>query len=210
MSAKLNYNTLSMVLNGYFEDSSYIGGVQATADDFEVYQSIPSAPDAAKFPHLARWYKTMTSTKALAPATEGEASKTEEEDVDEDFELFGSDDEEEDEEAEKLKAQRLAEYHAKKAAKGPAPVEKSIAIFHVKPWDTDTDLREMEKHVRTISMDGLVWGQGAKRIPVAFGIEMLEIYGVVEEKVSTEELIELIEQFEDHVMSADMVSLSKA
>ena len=35
---------------------------------------------------------------------------------DDEIDLFGSDDEEEDAEAEKLKAERLAEYHAKKSA----------------------------------------------------------------------------------------------
>jgi len=28
----------------------------------------------------------------------------------------------------------------------------------VKPWDDETDMKELEKQVRTINMDGLVWG----------------------------------------------------
>ena len=28
----------------------------------------------------------------------------------------------------------------------------------VKPWDDETDMAELERQVRTIAMDGLVWG----------------------------------------------------
>ncbi|KAJ2443225.1 hypothetical protein IWW46_002625 [Coemansia sp. RSA 2440] len=59
-------------------------------------------------------------------------------------------------------------------------------------------------------MDGLVWGQVAKRTPVAFGIRHLEIYNVVEdEKVSVDDIVELIEGFEDHVQSVDIALMSK-
>lgn len=52
-----------------------------------------------------------------------------EDDDDEDIDLFGSDDEV-DEEAEKLKAERLAAYHAKKAKK-PGIIAKSNIILDV-------------------------------------------------------------------------------
>ena len=38
----------------------------------------------------------------------------------------------------------------------------------MKPWDDETDLAEMERLVRGIEMDGLVWG-GAKQIPIVYG-----------------------------------------
>ena len=31
-------------------------------------------------------------------------------------------------------------------------------MLDVKPWDDETDMAEMEKNVRTVVMDGLVWG----------------------------------------------------
>lgn len=31
-------------------------------------------------------------------------------------------------------------------------------MLDVKPWDDETDMKELEKQVRTIIMDGLVWG----------------------------------------------------
>ena len=63
---------------------------------------------------------------------------------DEDVDLFGSDSEE-DAELERQKAQRLAEYQAKKAAKGPGPVAKSSVLIDVKPWDDTTDWRSWRR-----------------------------------------------------------------
>lgn len=74
--------------------------------------------------------------------------------------------------------------------------------------DDETNLEEMEKNVRAIEMDGLVWG-ASKLVPIGFGIRKLQINLVVEdEKVSLDELQQLIEQDEDHVQSTDIVSFS--
>lgn len=74
---------------------------------------------------------------------------------DDDVDLFGSDDEV-DEEAERVKAERVKEYEARKANK-PKPVQKSVVTFEVKPWDDETDMKAMEEAVRAVEMDGLVW-----------------------------------------------------
>lgn len=63
----------------------------------------------------------------------------------------------EDEEAKKLREERLAAYDTKKAKK-PALIAKSSIVLEVKPWDDETDVHEMEKAVRSIEMDGLLWG----------------------------------------------------
>jgi hypothetical protein len=63
----------------------------------------------------------------------------------------------ESEEKLKIKEERLAAYAAKKTAK-PGPIAKSNVIFDVKPWEDTTDMVEMEKLVRAIQLDGLVWG----------------------------------------------------
>ena len=69
----------------------------------------------------------------------------------------------------------------------------------MKPWDDETDLAEMEKNVRSIETDGLVWGQ-AKLVPVGYGIKKLQIACVVEDnKVGTNFLEEEITKFEDFV-----------
>ena len=39
-----------------------------------------------------------------------------------------------------------------------AVIAKSNIIYDVKPWDDETDMKELEKHVRSINMEGLLWG----------------------------------------------------
>ena len=57
----------------------------------------------------------------------------------------------------------------------------------------------MEKNVRSIETDGLVWGQ-AKLVPVGYGIKKLQIACVVEDdKVGTDFLEEEITKFDDFV-----------
>merc|ERR1711941_133484 len=76
---------------------------------------------------------------AAAPAAKKEESEDEEDDDDMDF--FGSDDDEVDEEAERVKAERVAAYNAKKAAKVAtkgAVAAKSMITLDVKPFDDET------------------------------------------------------------------------
>jgi translation elongation factor EF-1beta len=128
-------------------------------------------------------------------------------DGEDDVDLFGSD-EEEDEEAAKIKESRLAEYAAKKSAK-PGVIAKSNVILDVKPWDDETDMKELEKAVRTIVMDGLLWGV-SKLVPVGYGIKKLQIATVVEDdKVSIDDLVEKIQEFEDFVQSVDIAAFNK-
>ena len=42
----------------------------------------------------------------------------------------------------------------------PSVIAKSSLLIDVKPWDDETDMKELEKCVRTIEMDGLLWGAG--------------------------------------------------
>ncbi|KAI9506116.1 EF-1 guanine nucleotide exchange domain-containing protein, partial [Coemansia spiralis] len=197
------------VLNGFFEDNSFVSGAEATAADVELAKALAGEPNAKAFPHLARWYKNISSNANTISAKPAAAEAPAAEEDDDDIDLFGSD-EEEDAEAEKLKAQRLAEYHAKKAAKGPKPAAKSMVTFEIKPWDTETDLVELESLVKGIAMDGLTWAQKGVIVPIAYGINKLQLNATVEdEKVSTDDLTEKIEEFEDHVQSVDIAAFMK-
>merc|ERR1739848_514613 len=115
-------------------------------------------------------------------------------------------------EAERIKAERIAAYNERKAAKEDKKgkvVAKSNIIFDIKPWDDETDLGEMEKLVRAIEMDGLLWGT-AKLVAVGYGIKKLQITCVIEDdKVSTDDLEEQITANEDHVQSVDIVAFNK-
>ncbi|XP_041659375.1 eukaryotic translation elongation factor 1 delta a (guanine nucleotide exchange protein) isoform X2 [Cheilinus undulatus] len=127
-------------------------------------------------------------------------------DDDDDFDLFGSDDE--DEEAERLKQERVEAYAAKKAKK-PALIAKSSILLDVKPWDDETDMAKLEECVRSVQMDGLLWG-ASKLVPVGYGIKKLQINCVVEDdKVGTDILEEEITKFEDFVQSVDVAAFNK-
>lgn len=74
----------------------------------------------------------------------------------------------------------MAEYNEAKAAKAAEKVAagkklevaKSVVTLQVKPWDDETDLEAMEKEVRSIEKDGLLWG-ASKLVPVGYG----ELFG---------------------------------
>jgi len=148
--------------------------------------------------------QTTTAAKPAAPAKKEES----EDEDDDDFDCFGSDDEEEDAEAARIREERLAAYAAKKSKK-PALIAKSSILLDIKPWDDETDMKEMERCVRTIEKDGLLWG-ASKLIPLAYGIKKLQINCVVEDdKVGTDDLEEEICAFEDYVQSVDIAAFNK-
>merc|ERR1712193_350931 len=80
--------------------------------------------------------------------------------------------------------------------------------------DDDVDLfgsdeESDDEEVKTIEMEGLVWG-ASKLVPVGYGINKLQVMCVVEdEKVSIDELSEKICEFEDYVQSVDIAAMSK-
>merc|ERR1712029_1197880 len=95
------------------------------------------------------------------------AAKKEEPEEDDDVDLFGSGSEsEDDEEKARVREERLAAYHAKKANK-PKVIAKTSVVLDIKPWDDETDMDAMLKNVKTITKEGLVWG-ASKLVPVGY------------------------------------------
>lgn len=203
-------------LNDFLAERSYMEGFTASQADTAVFDSLPSAPPSTLC-HLLRWYQHIQSfrkERASLPTASRQfvlpdvppASTAD--DDDDDVDLFGSDDEAESEAAARIKEQRLAEYAAKKSKK-PALIAKSSILLDVKPWDDETDMVKLEECVRSVSMDGLLWGQ-AKLVPVGYGIKKLQIGCVVEDdKVGTDLLEEAITSFEDFVQSVDVAAFNK-
>lgn len=214
-------------LNEYLADRSYVSGYEPSQADISVFENISKVPGAST-PHVLRWYNHIKSfdggerkkfpgekklpsgfaggsavvNGAPAPAKESKPAA-----VDDDVDLFGSDDED-DAEAVKVREERLKAY-AEKKSKKPALIAKSSIVLDVKPWDDETDMKEMEQKVRSIVMDGLVWG-ASKLVPVGYGIHKLQIMCVVEdEKVSVDLLTEQIQEFEDFVQSVDIAAFNK-
>ncbi|KAF8180712.1 hypothetical protein K438DRAFT_1725406 [Mycena galopus ATCC 62051] len=202
-------------LEQHLASRSYVEGYTPSQADVVVFKAITSSPTT---PNALRWYthiKSYTSEFAslAGSSTAGEAflgasdAPAAAADDDDEVDLFGSDDED-DAEAERIKAERVAEYTKKKAGK-PKTVAKSVVTLDVKPWDDETDMEALEKSVRSIEQDGLLWGL-SKLVAIGYGIKKLQITLVVEdEKVSTDELQEKIAEFEDYVQSTDVAAMQK-
>jgi len=197
-------------LNEHLLSRSYIEGYAPTSADTAAFDAIKAAPNAKDLPHVSRWFNHIKSfgdlRKQFPGATGGSAAKPAANDDDDDVDLFGSD--EEDADAAKVREQRLKEYAAKKEKK-PGPIAKSSILLDVKPWDDETDMKEMENKVRSIEMDGLIWG-ASKLVPVGYGINKLQILCVIEDdKISVDLLTETIQEFEDFVQSVDIAAFNK-
>lgn len=48
----------------------------------------------------------------------------------------------------------------------------------MKPWDDETDMKALEDSVRSIEMDGLVWG-ASKLVAIGYGIKKLQVTIVI-------------------------------
>lgn len=220
-------------LDAYLVDRSYIEGYQPSQVDVAVFEQLSGAPNEST-PNALRWYNhiksysnderkkfsgekkvptSLSASSSPAPAKTAPAEPTKQQAKpasgggDDDLDLFGSD-EEEDAEAARVREERLKAYAEKKSKKA-AVIAKSSIVLDVKPWDDETDMKQMEEKVRTITMDGLVWG-ASKLVAVGYGINKLQIMCVVEdEKVSVDDLVEEIQNFEDYVQSVDIAAFNK-
>lgn len=206
-------------LNDFLADKSYMEGFTASQADTSMLDTIPSAPSPTLC-HLWRWYNHIKSFQRertglpsakkqfVLPDTPTNMTNNASDDDDDDIDLFGSENEEEAAEAARIREERLAEYAAKKSKK-PALVAKSSILLDVKPWDDETDMSKLEECVRSVGMDGLLWG-ASKLVPVGYGIKKLQIGCVVEdEKVGTDMLEEAITAFEEYVQSVDVAAFNK-
>lgn len=181
-----------------------------------MFDALGKAP-ANDLVHIARWYRHIASFTAqekvkwggsAVPQVAGAKTTTAAADDDDDVDLFGSEDEEETAEQARIKAERVKAYDAKKSKK-PTLIAKSSVLLDVKPWDDETDMKELEAVVRKIVMEGLLWG-ASKLVPVGYGINKLQIMCVIEdEKVSIDLLTEQIQENEDFVQSVDIAAFNK-
>jgi elongation factor 1-beta len=129
--------------------------------DVVSFKAFSGAPDASKYPHVARWYKNIASYESEFSTLPGDPAKAfstygpeaseiashakPADDDDDDEDLFGSDDEEEDPEVVKERERRLAEYKKKKDAK-PKTIAKSIVTLDVKPWGELIEDNSLKKY----------------------------------------------------------------
>ncbi|KAG5230309.1 hypothetical protein OIU77_007530 [Salix suchowensis] len=213
-------------LDDFLLSRSYISGYQASKDDLTVYSALSSAP-SAEYVNVSRWYTHIDAllrisgvesegcgvvVKGAAPITEeaiatppSTETKAAEDDDDDDVDLFG----EETEEEKKAAEERAA---AVKASTKKKESGKSSVLMDVKPWDDETDMKKLEEAVRSVQMEGLLWG-ASKLVPVGYGIKKMTIMlTIVDDLVSVDTLIEerlTVEPINEYVQSCDIVAFNK-
>lgn len=136
-----------------------------------------------------------------AAKTEKKEEKKGDDDIDED-DLFGDGDGADATPAPKIEA---------KLKNKKVVIAKSIVLLEVKGWDAEADLDALAKRILAIEKDGLLWKTEYKLEPVAFGVKKLIIGMTIEdEKVSVDEdIIALLESWEDDVQSVDIAAFNK-
>jgi elongation factor 1-beta len=145
-------------------------------------------------PKPAAAEKPKKEDKKAAPTKEEKKVVAEKDDCDD---LFGSDDEEADaiEAANELKYKAAAaKAVAAKKASGKVVIAKSILVWDVKPFGSETDLTILAKKILAITLDGLSWKTEWKKEPVAYGVFKVQIGAIIEDdKVSADDVSELME-----------------
>ena len=167
------------------------------------------------------YYSLKPATKGKKAAKKEKKAAKKEESDDDDDDLFGDDDDEEDAKdpdaffksqgmtaAEIRKKKALALQHA---AKSMAKGSRTQVVFEVKPWEADCDLVALWKKIITNKLDGLTWGEGYNLVPVAFGVKKLVLSTVMDDQkvASTEDIEDLMTQYEDDVQSCDMITMNR-
>lgn len=91
-------------------------------------------------------------------------------------------------------------------------IAKSIVAFDVKGYEVGQDYEAMAQKIKAeVKMDGLVWMDQHKILPIAFGMQKLQMSMLIEDdKVQTEDVFEQIEAWEDDVQSCDIFTFAKA
>ena len=165
--------------------------------DVAVFNKLNFGLDHSAFPHVARWMHHIASFSAAEKAAFGgaapaaKAAPAAAAAAADDDDMFADIDEDEDA-AHELAMAKIAAEAAKNKKPKAAVIAKSTILFDIKPFEAETDMALMEKEVRAIVMDGLLWG-ASKLADVAYGVKKLVMNAVVEDdKVSTDELEENI------------------
>ena len=167
---------------------------------------------------LAELEKLLDGQAVQITKEEAKKAAAKEESDDDSFRFDDSDEEEEDTPQKETELQKMRRLAAEKKAKADADkaaaghqgaITKSNVIFDVKPWDDETDLEEMERQVRNIKMEGLVWGD-SKFKEIGYGIKKLTISSaIVDHLVGLYDLEDKITEIEDLVQSVDIAAHNK-
>ena len=219
-------------LNTKLATRSYVVGHSITDEDKKTLETLCCIPCKGKFPHAYRWAIhiialvgidtvkfTCCTTTSCAPGAAKKAAA-----ADDDFEIdFGDDEEEataqdEEDAATKARRERMAAALAlkekadanKEKKKKDKPVERSLVVLEVKPWEAECDLKAVWATIKEYKQEGLTWGEGFKLEPVAFGImKLVMTCSIVDSLVLMDDITDHIESIEEFVQSVNIASMNK-
>ncbi|KAF7838178.1 elongation factor 1-delta-like [Senna tora] len=208
-------------LDDYLLSRSYITGYQASKDDVTVYAALSKAP-SAEYVNVSRCgvsgEGSGVTVEGSVPITEETVATPPPADT-KAFAFLSSFGflylccliilQLETEEEKKAAEERAA---AVKASTKKKESGKSSVLLDVKPWDDETDMKKLEEAVRSVQMEGLLWG-ASKLVPVGYGIKKMQIMlTIVDDLVSVDTLIEerlTCEPINEYVQSCDIVAFNK-
>lgn len=188
-------------LNDYLSTRSYMNGAVPSQDDVEALYMISKAGGFVDFQHICRYISHMQSfTAAEREAFPGEPFKNkfqkmggakEKKSNDDDFDLFGDDDEDMEAAKKAMEAKKKA-LQDKKAKEKPA--SKSSLVLDIKPSSLDVDLDAVAKMIRGLKIEGVEFSEGEKKVPVAFGLFKLQMGAtIIDDLVNTQDIVDSIE-----------------
>ena len=201
-------------------ETNFFGGDDPSSEDNDNFTALNGSEPPSTYLNVWGWFLivnlfTPDVKKSWQAPKGGKKDKKEKkedkkvEDEEDDFDAMF--DENEDDAAAKASAAEKTK-KAKEGAKKAGPIEKSIILFEVKPWEAGQDLDSLAlKIINEIEMDGLFWKTQTKTEPIGYGIFKLIIGCTIEDmKVSVDDLQEKIsEGYSEEVQSVDILAFNK-
>nr|VDD05126.1 unnamed protein product [Brassica oleracea] len=186
----------------------YITGHKASKDDITVYAALSKHPPS-QYVNVSRWYNHietllgisgissqgsgvsidgLVSTSEHAVADSNDGVVVVDNDNDQDVDLIG-----EDPQKEKKSAEERATSTKKKIC------WESVLIVII-PQDCQTNMKKLEGRLRTIQMEGLIWG-ASKLVHVGYGVELLRIIATMprNEKIDVFDVLVVVTLVGDYI-----------
>jgi len=91
--------------------------------------------------------------------------------------------------------------------KNPNKVSLANCRFDVKIFNQDQNLDDLAQKILQFKIGGLTWNTGYNKVPIAYGIEKLQMNCVIDQgKVLVDDILEIVwNKFADEVQSVDLV-----
>jgi translation elongation factor EF-1beta len=111
-------------------------------------------------------------------------------------------------------ARKLKEENDAKSGKAKKekekPVEKSLVVLEVKPWEADCNLEMVWNEIKKYQQEGLQWGETFKLEPIAYGImKLVMTCTIVDSLVLMDDITDAIEALDTYVQSVHVASMNK-